>query len=66
MALDQCYMCKKKDELVDHLLLHCEVNKTMWDDFFARIGLSWIMHLRLVDFLASWTGFQGKSQVVGI
>ncbi|KAG2674053.1 hypothetical protein I3760_13G118500 [Carya illinoinensis] len=59
-------MCKKQGELVDHLLLHCKVARCMWDDFFSRIGLSWVMPLRLVDFLASWRGLHGNSQVAAI
>lgn len=42
-------MCKNS-ELVDHSLLHCEMAKTTWDDFFTRTGLSWVMHL---DWLTS-------------
>lgn len=25
IVMDWCYMCKKNDEFVDHLLLHCEM-----------------------------------------
>ncbi|KAF5480926.1 hypothetical protein F2P56_001629 [Juglans regia] len=66
IVLDWCYMCKKYGESVDHLLLHCEMAKGMWDDIFSRVGLSWVMPCRLVDFLTSWRGLCGNSQIAAI
>ncbi|XP_041002530.1 uncharacterized protein LOC121248205 [Juglans microcarpa x Juglans regia] len=66
VVLDWCCMRKKHEESVDHLLLHCEVVKVIWDDVFLRVKLSWVMPCRLVDFLASWRGLHGDSQVAAI
>lgn len=66
IVLDWCCMCKKLGESVDHLLVHYEVAKVMWDDFFSRVKLSWVMPCRLVDFLASWRGLYSDSQVAAI
>ncbi|KAG2708551.1 hypothetical protein I3760_05G199100 [Carya illinoinensis] len=59
-------MCKENGESVDHLLLHYKVARTMWDDFFTRIELSWVMPLEMVDIFASWRGLRGNSQVAAI
>lgn len=65
-SADWCCMCEKHGESVDHLLLHCEVAKAIWDDFFSRVGLSWVIPCRLVDFLTSWRGLHGDAQVAAI
>ncbi|KAF5465994.1 hypothetical protein F2P56_015953, partial [Juglans regia] len=31
IVLDWCFMCKKEAESVNHLLLHCEMAKVLWD-----------------------------------
>lgn len=59
-------MCKKSGESVDHLLLHCEIATTLWNDFFTRVGLTWVMPIRVIDLLASWIGLQGNSHIAAI
>lgn len=59
-------MFKKNDESENHLVLHYEVTKTMWDIFFVGIGLSWVMPFRLMDFVASWKDLRDNSPVVAI
>lgn len=44
ITLDWCCMCTKNGESIDHLLLHCDVARILWDEFFCwRIGLSRVM-----------------------
>jgi hypothetical protein len=45
-------MCKKNEESAGHLFLHCEVACAMWNVFFKRFGLSWVMPRRVVDLFA--------------
>jgi len=40
-------MCKMNGEFVDHLL-HCEVVCALWNIFFSRFGLSWVIPRRVV------------------
>ena len=47
-------MCKRSQETVDHLLLHCEVAFTLRDAIFSHFGLAWVMPSRVVDLLACW------------
>lgn len=44
----------------------CVVARTLRDEFFAGMGLSWAMPHRLVDFLTDWRGLQGNHQVAAI
>lgn len=53
IVIDWCCMCERSGETVDHLLLYCRVARVLWDDIFSMSGLAWIMHVRLVDLLAS-------------
>jgi len=39
---------------VDNLFFHCEVARALWNDFFNRFRLSWVMPRREVDLLACW------------
>lgn len=61
-----CCMCKMYGETVDHLLQHCKVARTIWDNFFERVGSAWVMPTRLVDFLANWTVLHGNPQTIAM
>jgi hypothetical protein len=54
IVIDRCYMCKMNGETVDHLLLHCEVARVLWNAIFSRFSLSWVMPLRVVDLFTCW------------
>jgi len=45
-------MCKRNGKSVNNLLLHCEVASALWNVFFSKFGLSWIMPRRVVDLYA--------------
>jgi hypothetical protein len=49
IVINRCCMCKRSEETVDHLLLHCKVASALWYAIFSRFGLAWVMHL-----LAYW------------
>ena len=38
---DVCVMCHKEGEIVNHLLLHCEVAVAVWSHVIRRCGLNW-------------------------
>jgi hypothetical protein len=58
-VINRCGMCKSSDEMVDHLLLHCEVAFTLWDAIFSRFGVAWVMPRHVVDLLACWWSSRG-------
>jgi predicted GTPase len=43
IVINKCCICKKKEESVDHLLLHCDVASALWYSLVSRFGLSWVM-----------------------
>jgi hypothetical protein len=54
VLVNRCGMCKKEEKTVDHLLLHCESAQFLWNAFFSRFGLAWVMPRRVVDLLHCW------------
>jgi len=56
IVMDWCVRCKKNGESADHLFLflHCEVACAMWNAFFKRFGLFWVMPRRVVALFGCW------------
>jgi hypothetical protein len=65
VVVNRCWLCEADGESVDHLLLHCRVARALWDAFFSRFGLCWVMPSTVKDLFASWwTGGRSRSAVV--
>jgi hypothetical protein len=54
VVVNRCWLCESDEESVDHLLLHCGAARALWDAFFARFGLCWVMPRSVKDLFASW------------
>jgi hypothetical protein len=54
VLINSCGMCKKDEESIDHLLLHCECAKFLWNAFFTCFGLAWAMPQGVVNLLQCW------------
>jgi hypothetical protein len=52
IVVDWCCMCKKNEESVDHLLLHCKIVSALWNTIFSSVELAWIVPSRVVDLFA--------------
>ena len=60
-----CCMCKKNEETVNYLLLHCEIASALWHTIFSWFGLLWVMPCRVGDlFDCWWPGGCSRSAVV--
>ena len=55
-----CCMCKCSGESVDHLLLHCEVVREVWNFFLQSFGVSWVFPETVNDLLFGWQNCWGK------
>jgi hypothetical protein len=65
IVINRCCMCKKTEETVDHLLLHCDVVSVVWNSLFSCFGVSWVMPRRVIDLLACWwSSGRSRSAVV--
>ena len=54
VLVNRCGMCKKDEESIDHLLLHCECVQFLWNASFSRFGLAWAMPWGVANLLRSW------------
>jgi len=61
-SVSRCHMCKRDEETVDHLLLHCPMAIELWGLVFALFGVKWVMTRKVVDLLACWQGSFGCHQ----
>jgi hypothetical protein len=52
IVIDKCCMWKRNRESVDHFLLHCDVGCALWNAFFNRFRLSWVMPSSVADLYA--------------
>ena len=59
-------MCKRSGESINHLLLHCEVARTLWSMLFTLFGVKWVMNGRVIDLMACWKGQRGNKMVMEV
>ena len=39
MVIDQCCMCKKDGEMINHLFIHCPVARELWNLIISLFGV---------------------------
>jgi hypothetical protein len=77
IIVDKCCLCKRDGESVDHIFLHCDVASALWNNFFFRFGISWVMPVggRLEDqgalqhgrwCLSAFCGVFGEKETLGV
>jgi hypothetical protein len=54
IVINRCSLCKSDEENVDHLLLHCDIARTLRNAVFSRFGLSWVMPSKVVGLFDCW------------
>ena len=54
IVINRFCMCKRSEEIVDHLLLHCKVAFSLWSAIFSRFRMSWVMPRWVFDLFACW------------
>jgi hypothetical protein len=54
VVVNRCWLCESDGESIDHLLLHCGAVRALWDAFFTRFGLCWVMPSTIKDLYANW------------
>jgi hypothetical protein len=53
-----CCPCKKNEEFINHLLIHCEYIIDLWHLVLNIFGASWMMPSNILELLHCWK-FQG-------
>ena len=49
-------MCKRSEESIDHLLLHCSFATDIWSFVFALFGIIGVMPKSMIELLECWQG----------
>ena len=55
-------MCRFKGELMDHLLLHCDVARALWMNMFQIFEVQWVMLSSVVSLPFCWRYQLGKQR----
>ena len=58
--VDWCIMCCRCGEMVDHLLLHCEMAHWLWSFVFTSFVILWFIPRTIPDLLFGWSNWLGK------
>ena len=53
---NRCFMCEEEEETIDHLLIHCNFAKVLWDLFLSIVGISWVFPHSVLNNLLAWQG----------
>ncbi len=62
IIMDWCCMCKSGGELVNHMLLHCNVAQELWNMILILFGVFWVMTRDVVDLLSCWPSKFGRAE----
>jgi hypothetical protein len=63
VVVEGCCMCKKNEESIEHLLLHCEVARDLWSCILTLFGVEWVIPRLVLDLLTSWGNSLGCGPV---
>ena len=53
----------EEEETIDHLVVHCEKARLLWQFLLAIFGVNWVFPKSVYEALLSWQGsFVGKKR----
>lgn len=54
--LNKSYKCKKEEESINHMFLHCSTTGILQQLVFSSFKLKWVIHSSIKPMLQSWNG----------
>ena len=62
----RCFMCLKKEETVDHFLIHCSWVSSLWHLSLPLMDVRWLQPFSTKDVIVAWRRMMKKSWAGGI
>jgi hypothetical protein len=62
VIVNRCCLCKSAAESTDHLFLHCNLAKDLWDLVLTSFGVCWVMPCRVRVLVDYWQGGLGRQR----
>ena len=61
-----CILCRKSEEMIDHLFLHCPITLGLWHIIFSQVGMEWvkpssICNMLVISFKCFGNSIRGKT-----
>ena len=56
---NRCFLCRKWEESVDHLLFHYEKLRVLWELLFSLFGVYWVIP-SVWETPLSWRGYMKR------
>ena len=53
---NRCYLCENEEETIEHLLVHCQRARLLWEIILAIFGIEWVSPFSIRQALLSWQG----------
>ena len=53
---NKCYLCHLEEESTDHILLHCELARSLWNLLFSLFEVLWVLPFLVREALLGWLG----------
>ena len=53
---NRCYLCKEKEETIDHLILFFKKARMLWNLIFSLFSVQWVLHSSAKRNLLGWHG----------
>ncbi|XP_075654696.1 uncharacterized protein LOC142624842 [Castanea sativa] len=54
-------LCRRDEETVDHILLHCQFASALWCEVLIMFGVQWVMPDTIVSLLFAWRNRLGTN-----
>ena len=60
---NRCFLSLSHEESIDHILLHCDKARVLWDLLFSLFRVFWVMQSTVREAMLSWHGsFVGRKR----
>ena len=61
-----CRFCRKEEEELEHILIHCHAIWRQWTDLLLAFGVDWTCHFLAKDLIQSWIHFPVRKKAKAI